>query len=224
MGIIAFIILGLLAGAIAKALLPGNDPGGAIVTMLIGIVGALLGGFLAGALFDADPLDEFFDLSTWLTAIVGSIVLLLIYRLVTGRRGGAVGVYVGSNARGSRPRGNVRTAVSPQPSSRQTNVLARRLPLVGRVDVQAAGLAAPLRARLAEAGRDRDDDSALAARVSTTSNSRRSATVLWWMWPARISSAPDSTSRARTWFRPRDRLLARAPGRAEQVVVEDDDP
>ena len=92
MGIIAFIILGLLAGAIAKALLPGNDPGGAIVTMLIGIVGALLGGFLAGALFDADPLDEFFDLSTWLTAIVGSIVLLLIYRLVTGRRGGAVGV------------------------------------------------------------------------------------------------------------------------------------
>ena len=92
MGIIAFIILGLLAGAIAKALLPGNDPGGVIVTMLIGIVGALLGGFLAGALFDADPLDEFFDLSTWLTAIVGSIVLLLIYRLVTGRRGGAVGV------------------------------------------------------------------------------------------------------------------------------------
>ena len=92
MGIIAFIILGLLAGAIAKALLPGDDPGGFIVTMLIGIVGALLGGFLAGALFDADPLDEFFDISTWLTAIVGAIVLLLIYRMVTGRRGGRVGV------------------------------------------------------------------------------------------------------------------------------------
>jgi uncharacterized membrane protein YeaQ/YmgE (transglycosylase-associated protein family) len=87
MGIIAFIILGLLAGAIAKALLPGDDPGGFIVTMLIGIVGAILGGFLAGALFDADPLDEFFDLSTWLTAIVGAIILLLIYRMVTGRRG-----------------------------------------------------------------------------------------------------------------------------------------
>ena len=87
MGIIAFIILGLLAGMIAKAILPGDDPGGIIVTAIIGIVGALLGGFLAGALFDADPMDEFFDISTWLTAIVGAIVLLLIYRLVAGRRG-----------------------------------------------------------------------------------------------------------------------------------------
>ena len=89
MGIIAFILLGLLAGAIAKAILPGDDPGGIIVTALIGIAGALLGGFLAGALFDADPLDEFFDISTWLTAIIGSIVLLLIYRVVIGRRRGA---------------------------------------------------------------------------------------------------------------------------------------
>jgi uncharacterized membrane protein YeaQ/YmgE (transglycosylase-associated protein family) len=87
MGIIAFIILGLLAGIIAKALLPGDDPGGFIVTAIIGIVGALLGGFLAGVLFDADPLDEFFDISTWLTAIVGAIILLVIYRVVTGRRG-----------------------------------------------------------------------------------------------------------------------------------------
>jgi uncharacterized membrane protein YeaQ/YmgE (transglycosylase-associated protein family) len=85
MGIIAFLILGLLAGAIAKALLPGDDPGGILVTMLIGVVGALLGGFLAGALFNARPLDEFFDLSTWLTAIVGSIILLVLYRVVTGR-------------------------------------------------------------------------------------------------------------------------------------------
>ena len=88
MGIIAFIILGLLAGALAKALLPGDDPGGIIVTALIGIAGALIGGFLAGALFDADPMDEFFDISTWLTAIVGSIVLLLIYRLVANREHG----------------------------------------------------------------------------------------------------------------------------------------
>lgn len=87
MGIIAFIILGLLAGAIAKAILPGDDPGGIIVTALIGIAGAIIGGFLAGALFNADPMDEFFDISTWLTAIVGSIVLLLIYRVVVGRRG-----------------------------------------------------------------------------------------------------------------------------------------
>jgi len=86
MGIIAFIILGLLAGLIAKAILPGDDPGGLIVTTLIGIAGALIGGFLASALFDAHPLDEFFDISTWLTAIVGSIVLLLIYRVVVSRR------------------------------------------------------------------------------------------------------------------------------------------
>jgi uncharacterized membrane protein YeaQ/YmgE (transglycosylase-associated protein family) len=92
MGIIAFIILGLLAGAIAKALLPGDDPGGFIVTMLIGIVGAILGGFLAAALFDAHPLDEFFDISTWLTASVGANTLLLINRLDPGRRGGHVGV------------------------------------------------------------------------------------------------------------------------------------
>ncbi len=87
MGIIAFIILGAIAGIIAKALLPGDDPGGFIVTTIIGIVGALLGGFLAGVLFDADPLDEFFDISTWLTAIVGAIVLLIIYRMVAGRGG-----------------------------------------------------------------------------------------------------------------------------------------
>jgi uncharacterized membrane protein YeaQ/YmgE (transglycosylase-associated protein family) len=86
MGIIAFIILGLLAGIIAKAILPGEDPGGIIVTAIIGIVGALLGGFLASVLFDAHPLDEFFDISTWITAIVGSIILLLIYRMVTGRQ------------------------------------------------------------------------------------------------------------------------------------------
>ena len=87
MGIIAFIILGLIAGIIAKWIMPGKDPGGFIVTGLIGIAGALVGGFLAGALFDADPLDEFWDLSSWLTAIVGAILLLAIYRLVAGDRG-----------------------------------------------------------------------------------------------------------------------------------------
>ena len=86
MGIIAFIILGLLAGLIAKAILPGDDPGGLIVTTIIGVVGAILGGFLAGALFNADPMDEFFDISSWLTAIVGAIILLVIYRVVVGRR------------------------------------------------------------------------------------------------------------------------------------------
>ena len=87
MGIIAFLILGLLAGAIAKAIMPGEDPGGIIVTAIIGVVGALLGGFLAAALFGAHPLDDFFDISTWVTAIFGSIILLAIYRVVTGNRG-----------------------------------------------------------------------------------------------------------------------------------------
>jgi uncharacterized membrane protein YeaQ/YmgE (transglycosylase-associated protein family) len=86
MGILGWIVLGLLAGAIAKAILPGDDPGGIIVTMIIGIVGALLGGFLAQLIFDTSTVDEFFDFSTWLTAIVGSIILLLLYRLVAGRR------------------------------------------------------------------------------------------------------------------------------------------
>jgi uncharacterized membrane protein YeaQ/YmgE (transglycosylase-associated protein family) len=85
MGIIGWIVLGLLAGAIAKAILPGDDPGGIIVTIIIGIVGALLGGFLAQVLFDRDTVDEFFDVSTWLTAIIGSVILLLVYRLVAGR-------------------------------------------------------------------------------------------------------------------------------------------
>ncbi|MDX6548454.1 MAG: hypothetical protein QOG33_2004 [Gaiellales bacterium] len=84
MGIIAWIVLGLLAGLIAKALLPGDDPGGIIITALIGIAGALLGGFLARVLFNTKPLDSFFDLSTWVTAIIGSIVLLLLYRVVAG--------------------------------------------------------------------------------------------------------------------------------------------
>ena len=86
MGIIGWVILGLLAGIIAKALLPGDDPGGFIITGLLGIAGALLGGFIAQALGFGDPTDEFFDLSTWLAAIIGAIVLLLIYRMIFGRR------------------------------------------------------------------------------------------------------------------------------------------
>jgi uncharacterized membrane protein YeaQ/YmgE (transglycosylase-associated protein family) len=81
-GIIAFLILGLLAGAIAKALAPGDDPGGIIVTTGLGVLGALVGGFLAGTLFGAHPLDDFFDLSTWATAIVGSLILLAAWRML----------------------------------------------------------------------------------------------------------------------------------------------
>jgi uncharacterized membrane protein YeaQ/YmgE (transglycosylase-associated protein family) len=86
-GIIAWIILGLLAGLIAKALLPGDDPGGIIITTLIGVAGAFIGGFIAKALGFGDPIDEFFDFSTWLGAIIGSILLLLIYRAVVGGMG-----------------------------------------------------------------------------------------------------------------------------------------
>ena len=70
--------------------MPGDDPGGWIITTIIGVVGAVLGGFLAGALFGADPMDEFFDISSWLTAIVGSIILLVLYCVIANRGGGAV--------------------------------------------------------------------------------------------------------------------------------------
>jgi uncharacterized membrane protein YeaQ/YmgE (transglycosylase-associated protein family) len=86
MGIIGWILLGLLAGIVAKAVLPGDDPGGIIVTTIIGIVGALLGGLIARALGIGDPIDEFFDISTWLAAIIGAIGLLIVWRLVVGRR------------------------------------------------------------------------------------------------------------------------------------------
>ncbi|HVK25678.1 MAG TPA: GlsB/YeaQ/YmgE family stress response membrane protein [Actinokineospora sp.] len=88
MGILGWIVLGLLAGLIAKAIMPGNDPGGVIVTMLIGIVGAILGGFIGNALFGGG-LATFFNLRTWLLAILGSLILLGVYRLVTGGRGRA---------------------------------------------------------------------------------------------------------------------------------------
>lgn len=84
MGIIGWIILGLLAGAIAKAIMPGDDPGGIIVTMLIGIAGAIVGGFIASAL-NVGELDEFFDIGTWIIAILGALLLLGVYRAVTAR-------------------------------------------------------------------------------------------------------------------------------------------
>ncbi len=92
MGIIAFLVLGIIAGAIAKALMPGNDGGGILLTMVLGVVGALVGGFLAAALFDARPMDEFFDISTWLCAIVGSVIVLGVFRLVTGRSDTRAGI------------------------------------------------------------------------------------------------------------------------------------
>jgi uncharacterized membrane protein YeaQ/YmgE (transglycosylase-associated protein family) len=84
MGILAWIVLGLLAGAIAKAIMPGRDPGGILVTMLIGIVGAFLGGFL-GNMLTGNGLNGF---SFWslLLAVLGSLLLLWIYRATTRSR------------------------------------------------------------------------------------------------------------------------------------------
>ena len=86
MGFFAFLLLGLIAGAIAKAILPGRQAGGWFVTLLLGVVGALLGGWLGSVLFNK-PLEEFWSIQTWLLAVGGSIIVLLIYGALTGRKG-----------------------------------------------------------------------------------------------------------------------------------------
>ena len=80
MGILSWILLGLVAGALAKFIMPGKDPGGFFVTILIGIVGAFLGGFLGS--FIGFGKIESFDLGGILIATAGSLLLLIIYRLV----------------------------------------------------------------------------------------------------------------------------------------------
>jgi uncharacterized membrane protein YeaQ/YmgE (transglycosylase-associated protein family) len=89
MGIIAWIVLGLVAGLIANMLIPGRRQQGLIITCLIGVAGALLGGWLATKLFHIHSLQGFFNLSTWLTAIVGAAILLLAYHLITSQTGGS---------------------------------------------------------------------------------------------------------------------------------------
>ncbi|MFN8121389.1 MAG: GlsB/YeaQ/YmgE family stress response membrane protein [Thermoleophilia bacterium] len=86
MGIIGWIVLGLLAGLIARALLPNDPPGGIIATTIVGIVGAVVAGAIAQAAGWGDPVDEFWDVSTWITAIIGAAVLLLVWGALTGRR------------------------------------------------------------------------------------------------------------------------------------------
>jgi uncharacterized membrane protein YeaQ/YmgE (transglycosylase-associated protein family) len=81
-GILGWIVLGLIAGAIAKAILPGRQGGGWIATLILGVVGALLGGFIGSAIFGIG-LENFWSLQTWIVAIIGAIVVLLIYGLVT---------------------------------------------------------------------------------------------------------------------------------------------
>lgn len=81
-GIIGWIVFGLIVGALAKLLMPGRDPGGMIVTMLLGIAGALLGGFVGRALGWYGPNDG----AGFLMSLVGAILLLGIYRMVVGRQ------------------------------------------------------------------------------------------------------------------------------------------
>ena len=85
MGIIAWIVLGLGAGLLANMLIPGRRSQGLILTCLIGVAGALGGGWLATKLFHVNTLHGFFNLSTWLTAIAGAAVLLLAYHLLSSR-------------------------------------------------------------------------------------------------------------------------------------------
>ena len=84
MGILAWIVLGAVAGIIAEKLT--GERIGLVMAAVVGIVGALLAGWLAMTLFDIRPLDTFFDLSTWVTAIVGAVILLLAVRAVTSGR------------------------------------------------------------------------------------------------------------------------------------------
>jgi uncharacterized membrane protein YeaQ/YmgE (transglycosylase-associated protein family) len=80
MGISAWIIFGLIAGALAKFIMPGDDPGGFIVTTIIGIVGAVIGGFIAVQLGWGDVTG--FDVRSFVIAIVGALILLFGYRLL----------------------------------------------------------------------------------------------------------------------------------------------
>ena len=83
--IIGWIIFGLIAGAIAKLIMPGRDPGGWIVTMLLGIVGAVVGGWIGHAIWGSPGVNGW-DFGSFGLAILGAIILLAIYRMVVGRR------------------------------------------------------------------------------------------------------------------------------------------
>ena len=80
MGILAWIVFGLIAGVLAKFIMPGDDPGGFIVTTIIGIVGAVIGGFIAVQLGWGDVTG--FDVRSFVIAIIGALILLFGYRLL----------------------------------------------------------------------------------------------------------------------------------------------
>jgi uncharacterized membrane protein YeaQ/YmgE (transglycosylase-associated protein family) len=84
MGIISWIVVGLIAGALGKLVMPGDDPGGFIVTILIGMAGALVGGFVVGILGGSGATG--FNIWSILVATLGAIILLAVYRLIAGRK------------------------------------------------------------------------------------------------------------------------------------------
>lgn len=88
MGFLGFLLLGLIAGAIAKAIMPGKQGGGWFATLILGVVGALLGGWLGSVIFK-ESIDNFFSLSSWILAIGGSLIVLAIYGFVVERSGKA---------------------------------------------------------------------------------------------------------------------------------------
>lgn len=87
--IIGWIIFGLIAGAIAKLLMPGRDPGGWIVTMLLGIAGAVIGGWIGNAIWGSSGVSDW-SIGSFALAIAGAILLLAIYRMIVVRRKGTV--------------------------------------------------------------------------------------------------------------------------------------
>jgi uncharacterized membrane protein YeaQ/YmgE (transglycosylase-associated protein family) len=82
MGILAWILFGLVIGIIAKLLMPGRDPGGFIITILLGIAGALLGGFIGRAMGFYGPNES----AGWIVSILGAVILLALYRMMVRRR------------------------------------------------------------------------------------------------------------------------------------------
>lgn len=85
MGFLGWIVLGLIAGSIAKAIWKDAAPGGWLGSLVVGVIGAALGGWLGSIIFDVG-LEDFWSIQTWLLAIVGSIVVLVIYGFLTGRK------------------------------------------------------------------------------------------------------------------------------------------
>jgi uncharacterized membrane protein YeaQ/YmgE (transglycosylase-associated protein family) len=85
MSILAWVVLGLIVGVVAEHLVNGRDEHGIVVSCVIGIIGALVGGWLATKIFHVVSLQGFFNLSTWITALIGSVLLLGAFRLVEGR-------------------------------------------------------------------------------------------------------------------------------------------